>query len=330
LDKKTHTSYDVAKLAGVSQSTVSRVIAGGANVSEDKRKKILEAVEKLNFQPSAIARGLTTNKTKMIGIVVKQFTNPFYTEVLSKFYSKLSSLGYHLIFINSENEEIQEEEISLLAEYKVEGVIITDALLSSPAAQKLSRNNINVVLFNRYVADVNCSAVYCDNYMAGRLMATYLFEMGHKHIAFISGPFNTSTTIDRKRGVEEVLAEKGLPPLYIESGAYTFESGFKAAQALLARKENFDCIFCANDITALGAIEAIRVMGLKIPDDISIVGFDDIYMAGWPSYSLTTWKQPINKMIESAIKLLLNSDTKETVMIKGHLVIRNSVRSKKI
>ena len=318
-------------MAGVSQSTVSRVFAGNTNVSAKKRKKILEVAEKLDYQPNAIARGLITNKTKMVGIVIKYFHNPFYSEVLSAFYNRLSSLGYHLIFINSDNDEIQASEINLLIDYKVEEVIITDAILSSSAAKKLSRNNTTVVLFNRYIKDSESKAVYCDNYFAGRQLATYLVEMGHKSIAFISGPFNTSTTIDRKQGFEEVLAERGLPPLHVESGIYTYESGFKAAQALVAMKKKVDCIFCANDITALGAIEAIREMGLNIPEDISVVGFDDINMANWPSYSLTTWKQPIDEMVDNAVKLLLGEETDQenVVKLKGNLVIRKSVKAKK-
>ena len=331
MEKKNYTSQDVADMAGVSQSTVSRVFAGNTNVSAKKRKKILEVAEKLDYQPNAIARGLITNKTKMVGIVIKYFHNPFYSEVLSAFYNRLSSLGYHLIFINSDNDEIQASEINLLIDYKVEGVIITDAILSSSAAKKLSRNNTTVVLFNRYIKDSESKAVYCDNYFAGRQLATYLVEMGHKSIAFISGPFNTSTTIDRKQGFEEVLAERGLPPLHVESGIYTYESGFKAAQALVAMKKKVDCIFCANDITALGAIEAIREMGLNIPEDISVVGFDDINMANWPSYSLTTWKQPIDEMVDNAVKLLLGEETDQenVVKLKGNLVIRKSVKAKK-
>lgn len=294
----------------------------------------MEVAEKLNYQPNAIARGLSTRKTKMIGIVVRNFRNPFYPEVLSRFYSKLSTMGYHLIFINSENEEIQENEIGQLTDYNVEGVIITDALLSSSATERLSRKKIPVILFNRYIKNSDSSAVYCDNYLAGRQIATYLVELGHTSFAFISGPLDTSTTIDRKKGFEEVLAERGMPELIVESGDYTFESGFRSAQELVARPEKIDCIFCANDITALGAIEAIRIMGLRIPEDISIVGFDDIPMASWPAYSLTTWQQPIERMIDSAITLLMDDingklDGPETIIIKGHLIIRNSVENKK-
>lgn len=330
---KVYTSDDVAELAGVSQSTVSRVFAGGANVSEKKKKKVLEAAEKLNYQPNAIARGLSNRKTRMIGIVIRNFNNPFYSDVLATFYSTLSGMGYHLIFIDSENDEIQEEEIGKLTDYNVEGVIITDASLSSSAATRLSRKQIPVVLFNRYIENSNSNAVYCDNYLASRQIATYLVEQGHRSFVFISGPQNTSTTLDRKRGFEEVLTERGGLALFTESGEYTFESGFRIAQEVLSHNKKIDCIFCANDIIALGAIEAIKVMGLRIPQDISIVGFDDIAMAAWPSYSLTTWQQPVKKMVDAAIGLLMDDingklTKPQTVIVKGQMVVRGSVGSR--
>lgn len=224
LSKKNYTSEDVAAMAGVSQSTVSRVFGGGANVSEKKRKKVMEIAEKLNYQPNAQARSLITRKTHIIGIVMRNIRDPFYSAVLEIFYNRFAPLGYHLIFIHSENEEIQEKEITKLLEYNVEAAIITDATLSSTAAQKLERNNINVVLFNRYSKSSRSSAVFCDNYMAAKQIALYLVETGHKYYAFISGPINTSTTIDRLKGFEEVLKEKNIKNFVIEPGNYTNEA----------------------------------------------------------------------------------------------------------
>jgi len=334
LNKKNYTSQDVAELAGVSQSTVSRVFAGNTNVSEKKRKKILDAAEKLEYQPNAHARSLITRKTMMIGIVMRNIRNPFYSAVLEIFHNRLAALGYHLIFINSENEEIQEKEITQLLEYNVEGVIITDALLSSSASQKFNRNGIVVILFNRYTEKLESSAVFCDNYLAAKQIATYLVEMGHKSFAFISGPSDTSTTIDRLKGFKEVLDDRGISNLVIEPGNYTYESGFKAAQELITRNKNIDCIFCGNDIIALGVMDAIRVIGLKIPDDISVIGFDNIRMSEWPSYSLTTWEQPLEDMVDSTVELMLKeisdkSSEPQVIMMKGHLVVRTSVRQKK-
>lgn len=333
-DNRNYTSEHVAAMAGVSQSTVSRVFAGNTRVSEKKRKKVLEVAQKLNYQPNAIARGLTTKKTKMIGIVIRDFHNPFYPEVLSAFYNALAEKGYHLIFINTENEFIQEKEINKLIDYHVEGVIITDALLSSSEAERFSRHRIAVVLFNRYIAHTKTHAVYCDNYLGGREIATYLIGMGHRSFAFISGPASTSTSNDRKKGFEEVLRERGIRDLFILQGEYSYENGFRAAQEIISRPQRVDCIFCANDIIAIGAMEGIREMGWHIPEDISIIGFDDIPMAAWPSYSLTTWKYSLEELVRHSVELLLedingNAREQRTIVTKGYLTVRNTVRRKK-
>ncbi|MBE9665740.1 LacI family DNA-binding transcriptional regulator [Mucilaginibacter boryungensis] len=331
--KKNYTSQDVAEVAGVSQSTVSRVFAGNTNVSDKKRKKILEVAEQLDYKPNAQARSLITRKTMMVGIIMRNMRDPFYSAVLEIFHTRLSPLGYQLIFINSENEEIQESEIAKLLEYNVEGVIVTDALLSPAAAKKLKRYDIVSILFNRYTENLDSSAVYCDNYLAAKQIATYLVEQGHKSFAFISGPAHTSTTIDRLKGFKEVLNERNITDLIIESGTYTYESGFKAAQELVMRNKNIDCIFCGSDIIALGVMDAVRLVGLKIPEDISVVGFDNIRMLGWVPYPLTTWEQPLEDMVTSTVDLLIKeindkNAKPQVIVMKGHLVIRNTVKTK--
>lgn len=334
MDNQKVTATDVARLAGVSQSSVSRAFSKGSNVSEEKREAILEAAEKLGYQPNAIARGLTTRKTKMIGIVMRNIKNPFYPNVLAKFHAQLNAIGYQLLFINSKNNEIEEDEVSNLIEYSVEGVIITDALLTSPAVKRFVRNGIAVVLFNRYISNSSCSAVYCDNYSAGKQIGDYLIEKGHRYPAFISGPIQASTTIDRQKGFQEALAEGDISTLIIENGNYTYEGGFAAAKRLLTEHKHIDSIFCGNDISAYGAIDAIKQLGMSIPEDISIIGFDDIEGSGWFSYSLTTWQQPVDKMVENTIRLLMNDlkedshPSTEMKQIEGHLIERESVKDR--
>jgi len=333
LAKKSYTSEDVAQLAGVSQSTVSRVFANSTNVSEKKKKKVLEAAERLGYHPNAIARSLSTKKTKLIGIVIRNFQNPFYTTALSQFYRYLAVKGYHLILINAEKELVQQKEIDQLLHYNVEGVIITDALLSSTEVERFSRHKISVVLFNRYVGNLKHSAVLTDNYLAGRQIATYLAGMGHQSFAFLSGESNSSTNIDRKRGFEDVLKERGIKKWIVQNGEYSYESGFKLAQELMSGKEKIDCIFCANDIIAIGAMEGMKNMGLQVPKDISIAGCDNIYIADWPSFSLTTWGYSSEEMVEETVKLLVDeiegdSYEPKTVVVKGNLIIRNSVARK--
>ncbi|MBZ4187487.1 LacI family DNA-binding transcriptional regulator [Niabella beijingensis] len=332
--KRNATSEDVAQLAGVSQATVSRVFAGGANVSEKKRKKILDAAAQLEYKPNAQARSLITRKTMMVGIIMRNIRDPFYSAVLEIFHTRLSPLGYQLIFNNSENEIIEEWEIAKLLEYNVEGIIVTDALLSEGATRKLKRSGIVSILFNRYAEGLNSSAVYCDNYLAAQQIATYLVEMGHRTFAFISGPRNTSTTVDRLKGFQEVLWERKIKDLTIIPGTYSYESGFESAQELLTRNKKIDCIFCGSDIIALGVMDAARLVGFRIPEDLSVVGFDNIRMLGWTPYPLTTWEQPLEEMVTSTVELLLKEiDDKNAVpriiAMKGRLVIRNTVRKKK-
>jgi len=331
--RKNYTSQDVAQIAGVSQSTVSRVFGGSTNVSEKKRKKIMDAAEKLQYKPNAQARSLITRRTMMIGIVMRNLRDPFYAAVLEIFHARLSPLGYQLIFIYSDNEVIEEAEIAKLLEYNVEGIIVTDALLSADASRKLKQYRIVPILFNRYTENSDSSAVYCDNYWAAKQIAAYLVESGHKSYAFISGPPQTSTTIDRLRGFKEVLDERNITDLIIESGTYTYESGFKLAQDLVTRKKSIDCIFCGSDIIALGVMDAIRLIGIKIPENISVVGFDNIRMLGWTPYPLTTWEQPLEEMVTSTVEVLLKEINDEMsvpqiIPMKGHLVVRNTVRER--
>ncbi|MFD2922305.1 LacI family DNA-binding transcriptional regulator [Halobacillus naozhouensis] len=335
MDKRKVTATDVARLAGVSQSSVSRAFSKSSSVTEEKRKAIIEAANKLGYQPNAIARGLITNKSHIIGIVMRDIKNPFYPEVLEKFYSKLTKIGYQLIFINSMNHQIEEDEISRLIEYNAEAVIITDAILTSSAVERFVRNDIPIVLFNRYIPDSKCSAVSCKNYEAGKEIGKYLIEKGHQYPAFISGPFNTSTTIDRQRGYQEALAKGGISKLVIEDGNYTYEGGFKAATNLLRDHENIDSIFCGNDISAFGAIDAIKSAGKHVPEDISVIGFDDVQVSNWSPYSLTTWKQPVEEMVENTIRLLMEDlngekDTPEIIELDGYLVTRESVKDRTI
>jgi DNA-binding LacI/PurR family transcriptional regulator len=328
MKKKQVTAIEVAQIAGVSQSTVSRVFTPGANVSQKSRQRVLETAKRLGYRPNALARGLIMNKSNIIGLVMRDIHNPFYPEILGKFTKRLKQRGYHILFVHTENDEIQPEEISQFLEYNVEGVIVTDALLSSNVVGQLSENHIPVVLFNRYIEDSSCHFVCCDNYLAGKKICEYLLSQGHRRFAYIAGCENTSTSQDRQKGFCTVLFHKGVEPV-VEEGGYTYEGGYQAALRVLTREDRPDAIFCANDIMALGVIDAAKSLGVSVPHDVSIVGFDDIAMASWPLYSLTTWQQPVDEMIETTIMILLSEISGEngetmSIMLPGALKERNS------
>ncbi|MDN4524935.1 LacI family DNA-binding transcriptional regulator [Fictibacillus fluitans] len=328
------TAMDVARLAGVSQSSVSRAFSKSASISNKKRKMILDAAEKLGYQPNAIARGLITNQSRIIGIVMRDVQNPFYPEVLEKFYSRLSEEGYQIMFINSQNDEVQEYEVSQLIEYSVEGVIITDALLTSAAVQKFNRNGISVVLFNRYISDSMSNAVICNNFSAGQRIGQYLLDTGHRQLGFISGPSNTSTSLERSRGFIDTLQKHGIESIPMEDGGFTYEGGFAAAEKLMKHHAKIDALFCANDVMAFGAMDYLNTAGYRIPEDISVIGFDNVKMADWSPYALTTWQQPVDEMIQQAVKLMLddiNGQQEEPEMnfVDGCLIERASVKNRR-
>ncbi|NQF17542.1 LacI family DNA-binding transcriptional regulator [Brevibacillus sp. HB1.3] len=333
MKKKLVNAMEVARLAKVSQSTVSRVFTPGSNVSEKTKKKVLEVAKELGYRPNALARGLIMNKTNIIGLAMRDIENPFYHEVLGKFTKGLREKGYHVLFVYTENDEIQQEEITQFLEYNVEGVIVTDAYLSSKVVSQLHENNIPVVLFNRYSKDIPCYSISCDNYAAAQQIAKYLFEQGYRKMAYITGRVNTSTSQDRQRGFCDFLQEKGLAPI-IEEGDYTYKRAYEATLRLLQQEERPDVIFGANDITAFGALDAVKAMKLSVPEDIAIVGFDNIKMASWPSYELTTWEQPVDEMIELTINTLLNEMKINTVepvakLVHGQLIERCTTKKQK-
>ncbi|MFY4777336.1 LacI family DNA-binding transcriptional regulator [Metabacillus sp. RGM 3146] len=329
MNSKHVNAMEVARSAGVSQSTVSRVFTPGSNVSARARKKVLEAANELGYRPNALARGLIKNKTNMIGLVMGDIKNPFYPEILEKFTKGLQEKGFQVLFVQTANEEIQQEEITQFFEYNVAGVIVTDAKLSSNVVTRLSDKDIPVILFNRYTKDSSCHFVCCDNYLAGREIARYLAAKGHKQCAFIAGKTNTSTSMDREKGFKEGLKEIQAD-LTAEHGDFTYEGGYKAALKLLNSLNPPDAIFCANDIMALGALDAAKSLGIQIPKQLSIIGFDDIGMASWPPYMLTTWQQPVDTMVQLTIDHLIdeikNGDRGPVaLLLQGSLIERDSV-----
>lgn len=325
------TSNDVARLAGVSQSTVSRTFGSGAPVSPESREKVLTAGRKLGYKPNVIARSLITQRTNIIGIVMADFTNPFYPNVLEKFIQKLQDIGRRVLLFNASPDEDIDGMLPLVLQYQVDAVIITSATLSSEMADECVRLGTPVILFNRYVPGANASAVSCDNVAGGRLAADLLLDAGYKRLAYIAGKEHTSTNVDRERGFSDRMREWGQMEWLREAGAYTYASGYEAASLLLERDDPPEAIFVANDIMALGALDRARELGITVPEELAVIGFDDIPAASWPAYSLTTIRQPVNRMIDATLELLLErieAPQAKPVLkfLPGVLIGRNSAR----
>lgn len=325
-------SVEVAQLAGVSQATVSRVFSAATNVSPETRARVLAAARKLGYRPNAIARSLNQQSTRIIGIVLIRFMNPFYARLLQEFTSRLQGLGYWTLLLNVQNGAELEEVLPMALQYQVDGIIITSALLSSQLADECARLGTPVVLFNRYSLDTKVHAVCCDNVAGGRMVADALLDAGHSRIAYIAGEPGSSTNRDREMGFTERLNERGMSLYARAGGDYTYESGYQAAQELLRLQPPPDAIFCASDLMAMAAMDAARYeMNLRVPEDLSIIGFDDIPMAAWPNYQLTTVHQPIDRMVDVTLDVLLDAIgrvTEERIVrfISPSLIVRSSAR----
>ena len=328
--KKRVSSIDVAQQAGVSQSAVSRAFTPNRSVSEKTKNKILAVAERLGYHPNFIAKSLIQQSTKLIAIVMVRFENPFYSIGLGRFTRKLEKLGYCTLIWNITHAREIEQTLPMALQYQVEGIIITSATLSSKMVDSCVQSGTPAVLFNRYTLAGNIDAVYCDSVGGGRIVADALLDSGHKRIALVLGEEGSSTSRDRETGFTERLQERGHELWAKTRGDYSYESGYEAAKEILGKNKKPDAIFCVNDLMALGVLDYARgKLRIRVPEDLSIIGFDDIPMANWPSYSLTTFRQPIDKLVDAAIERLLTamkSPGADTVIkkIQGTLIQRGS------
>ncbi len=327
------TARDVARILGVSTATVSRAFTENAVIATETRDRVLEISERIGYQPNPFARSLTTKRSKLAGIVVADITNPFYPEVLAALTRRLQEAGLQTMLFFAGPGRNVDDSLPVLLQYSPDIAIVLAATMSSDMVRACRQVGTPVLLFNRYVPNSHAAAVCCDNLAGGRLVAEALIGAGHKRLAFVAGLPDTSTNRDRYTGFSEVCRELGQPdPLVVEGGSFTYEAGHDAIKRLLDRADPPDAVFCANDIVAIGALDAARrELGVRVPEELSIVGFDDIAMAAWPSYSLTTVRQPTNAMIDATIaqtkRLLADREMSgETRILPGRLVRRGSAR----
>lgn len=327
------TSIDVARLAGVSQSAVSRVFTPGASVSSNTIEKVRKAAAELGYRPNVLARSLITGRSRIIGLVVGYFGNQFYPDALEKLSNRLQSRGYHvLIFMASQTEGNFDQVLDELLDYQVDGIVMASAAMSSDLASRCSDAGIPVVLFNRSQDDDRLSAVTSDNYTGGRKLARFLVAGGHRRIAHIAGWTGASTQRDREAGFVAALASSGVELFAREEGNFHYEQARDATHRLFSGQDVPDAVFVANDHMAFAVMDTLRSeLGLRVPDDVSVVGYDDVPMAAWPSFSLTTVRQPSNQMVNETIEALFaaiddRDSTPRKVAIEGPLIVRGSAR----
>lgn len=329
--KTSVTSIDVARLANVSQSAVSRTFTTGASVSEDTKQRVLDAAKALGYRPNALARSLISGRSRIIGLAVAYLENHFYPIVIEQLSRALQTHGYHVMLFMTQPGQ-QDQVVNEILQYKMDGVVLASVTLSSHIAEECANIGVPVVLFNRYIPDSHVSSVTSDNEQGGRLVAELFVKNAYKRIAYIAGTENSSTNNDREKGFKQGLAVAGFSVWKSTPGMFSFEGATIAARELLVGNEKPDAIFVGNDHMAFAVMDVIRSeFGLRIPEDISVVGYDNVPEADWAAYSLTTVQQPVEAMIEATVNILLEQMEHKQVnevhkVTEAHLIVRGSTR----
>ena len=300
------TSQDVARRAGVSQSAVSRVFTPGASFSEKTAAKVRKAAGELGYRPNVLARSLITGRSRIIGLVVAYLENYFYPEALEKLSNALQAEGYHLlVFLVPRTAGGIEDTLQEIVDYQVDGIVLASVALSSELATRCRAAGIPVVLFNRSQDGPPLPTVTSDNFSGGRDIARFLVAGGHRRIGYIAGWEGASTQRDREAGFRCALREAGVEPCAREVGDYRFARAQEATRRMFAGADRPEAVFVANDHMAFATMDVLRFeLGLRIPHDVSVVGFDDVPPAAWPAYDLTTVRQDASAMVAETVRML--------------------------
>lgn len=326
-------STDVARLAGVSQSAVSRTYRPGASVSPETRAKVLEAAELLGYRPSLIPQIMRDHRSYLVAVVVGGLYNPFYSQVLEEFARQLQAVGNQLLLVHVNSGYSLDEAIPKLASYRVDAVVSALAVLSTESAEMLARLRIPVVAFNTVVMNDWVSSVSCANREAGETIADLFLARGARSFGYVTGPVKSPASSERLRGFHERLTAKGFGDLRLARGDFRYETGAQAIGEMQADGSLPEAIFCANDLTAMGVIDALRAAGdRRVPEDVMVAGFDGIPQTAWRAYDLTTFEQDAVTMVRRAIEIATATAAAGRptggigITVSPHLVERGSTR----
>ena len=328
------TLKDVALLAGVSTSAVSRSFTKGASVSPLMREKVEKAATQLGYRPNFLAASLTTGRTKLIGLVSNNFHNPVFLEVFDLFTRALQERGLRPLLVNLSKETEPEASVRMLQQYSVDGVIVASSTLPPGFAEAFARAGVPVVhSFGRKADAPLVHVVGVDNVACGRMAARELIARGYKRVAFLGGPEAATSTQDRLAGFRGAINRHKEVTLSVSyASAYSFEAGRTEMQRLLADTPA-EAYFCGDDVLSIGALSALADAGLSSPDDVGIIGFNDMEMAGWANIALTTVHQPVAKIIEASVDLVVALvDAPQTLpavqLFPCHVVARKTLRER--
>lgn len=322
----------VAERAGVSVNTASRAINNKSDINEETKKRVLKVAQELGYVQNATAVALRTKKTRTLGVVIADNRNPFYAEVLNGIEEAAREKNYHIILANTQRDYQKEEEaINLLLAKRVDGLLVTPVQDRNDDIKKLIEANIPFVIVGRDFENIEVDAVYNDEVKGGFFATEYLIKKGHKRIAFINGFLHKSPAQGRLEGYKKALKEHGIPlvDMMVSVGDIDVEDGYERTKQMLEKNLDFTAIFAYNDMMAFGAMQVIKEKGLRIPEDIGLVGYDDIPFSSLISPSLTTIKLKKQELGAESVKLLLSRingsrEKMKKIMLNVELIVRGT------
>ena len=334
MNKRHITIKDIAKAAGVSTATVSMVFNNkDKSISQSTRDRVLKIGKDLNYIPNSMARSLVTRQTKTLGLVLPDIVNPFFPEIARGAEDRAWESGYSIIICNTDDDVDQENNyLHVLSKKMVDGIILTHSANRNKEKSGLERCRIPIILIDRDYDSPNIMGkVLVDNTEASCKAVNYLIKKGYTKIAYIAGPLNTRTARDRLDGYKKALVENNLryEDNLVMVGEYKTQWGSEAALSLLESEQDFQAIFCGNDLIAIGAMKKLKEKNITIPDDIAVMGFDDIYISSLVDPELTTIKQPNYKMGFEAVRIMIDylegkEIEEKNIILSTELIIRKS------
>lgn len=330
------TSRSIAALSGVSQTTVSRVLSNHPNVSAATRARVLAVLEETGYTPNAAARSMRTRQTGVLGIVVGRVTNPFYAQLAEALHQEITRRTLQMSVWISDGGPRDGGELAALTAVQhraIDGLIYTTVTDQSPSFRLAVERGAPIVLLNRTLEGAEVDSVDSDNRLGAARAAAHLLELGHRRIGLASSDPGISTAREREAGFRDALADAGvaLPATMIARGDFTHAAGRDALRRLRTRRGGPPtAVFCVNDLIAFGVLDGAREAGVRVPEDLSVVGYDDTEMAAWASYGLTTIRQPMEDMARLGVDMLLgriaspSPDAPRHHHLGGELVVRAS------
>lgn len=299
------TSVEVARLAGVSQSAVSRCFTAGASIAPDTREKVMTAARALGYRPNVLARGLVGSRTDLVGVVVGNLDTPFEAFLFDRLTDALAAIGKKPLVVRSDPAGDVARPLLAALDYQVDGVVVLAGGVTRATVDSAKLLGVPLILYGFVTTADLVDCVCCDNAAGARLAADALLASRYRRAAYVTGRSSAFSEGERRAAFLDRMARGGRPVVRVVEGDYSHSGGMRAGLTLLSAADRPDAVFCGNDATAFGVIDAARRrLGLRVPEDVAVIGFDDVPMAAWPGYDLTTVRNPVDAIVAAVRDIL--------------------------